>query len=275
MAMIEKTFYSGVEKPSWRQVAHENRSESFDRSSERVAGVAISKRKVHDHKANEDTVGQEKNRKSYRGFAHWSHIDIDGIQEIYFSIFPFAVTVVLHRREFGYLTDWWVSGTSLELKQPRLVLRLGVALLAETNEELESEVKFIWLHNLRDMATDCLALEGFAATGFRSSFDYTKFSRERILRYHLLQHDKNWEEHDSLEKRSKVLLTAGWHNLAKQFGISQTQKLIATHEATLGIIDFIEALPNRGRDADELKTSHINQRLKLAKDEGLVERKER
>jgi hypothetical protein len=111
---------------------------------------------------------------------------------------------------------------------------------------------------------------GFTTSGFTSSLDTTRTVRERILRYHLMQHDNNWRG----GKRSKVLLTAGWHNLAKQFGINQTQQLIAQHEAALDILDVVDAVRSRVESSD-LKTSHINQRLKLAKDEGLVERKER
>jgi hypothetical protein len=219
----------------------------------------------------EAILEHEDKLKEYKGFQHWRAFDDEEMHEIYFADYPFVATVVFHENEDGYLTDWWVSGTNLELKQPRLVMRLGVAVLADDLQELQDHVEMMWLNQLREMAIDSVLMEGFSASGFNSSFDYTRWVRERIARYHLMQHDTLWKG----EKRSKILLTAGWHNLARQFGISQTQKLIASHEATLDFLDFIESLPLRGSDSDELKTSHINQRLKLAKDEGLVERKER
>lgn len=218
----------------------------------------------------EAIVEHEHNLKEYKGFQHWSAIDEDEMHEIYFSDYPFVTTVVFQKRDEGYLTDWWVSGTNLDLKQPRLVLRLGVSLIASDLGELEQEVEAVWDGNLRDLAIDSVMMGGFSASGFNSSFDYTRSVRERIVRYHLMQHDNNWRG----EKRSKVLLTAGWHNMAKQFGINQTQQLIAQHEQHLEILDVLDA-SRREAEHRPLKTSHINQRLKLAKDEGLVERKER
>ena len=218
----------------------------------------------------EAIVEHEHNLKEYKGFQHWNAIDEDEMHEIYFSDYPFVATVVFQKRDEGYLTDWWVSGTNLDLKQPRLVLRLGVSLLASDLGELEEEVEAVWDSNLRDLAIDSVMMGGFSASGFNSSFDYTRSVRERIVRYHLMQHDNNWRG----EKRSKVLLTAGWHNMTKQFGINQTQQLIAKHEQHLKIFELFDAMRNKTEPSD-LKTSHINQRLKLAKDEGLVERKER
>lgn len=218
----------------------------------------------------EATVKHEHNLKEYKGFQHWSAFDEDEMHEIHFSDYPFVTTVVFQKRDGGYLTDWWVSGTNLDLKQPRLVMRLGVSLIASELGELEEEVEAVWDGNLRDLAVDSVMTGGFSASGFNSSFDYTRPVRERIVRYHLIQHDNNWRG----EKRSKVLLTAGWHNMAKQFGINQTQQLIATHEQHLEMLDLFDP-SKREAEHPNLKTSHINQRLKLAKDEGLVERKER
>ena len=219
----------------------------------------------------EAIVEHEHNLKEYKGFQHWNVFADDEMHEIYFADYPFVTTVVFHQRDGGFLTDWWVSGTNLYLKQPLLVLRLGASLIASDLVELEKEVEAVWEGNLRDLAIDSVMTGGFSASGFNSSFDYTRSVRERIVRYHLMQHDSNWRG----EKRSKVLLTAGWHNLVRQFGIAQTQRLIAAHEATLDMLKFIEELPRSAEIKDDLKTSHINQRLKLAKDEGLVERKER
>ena len=219
----------------------------------------------------EAIVEHEQNLKEYKGFQHWNAIDEDEMHEIYFSDYPFVVTVVFHERsEHSYLLDWWVSGTNLELEQPRLVLRLGSVVIADDLQELEEKVEMLWSENLKEIAIDSVMMGGFAALGFHSGFDYTKQVRERIVRYHLIQHDNNWRG----GKRSKVLLTAGWHNMAKQFGINQTQQLIAQHESALGILDLVDAVRAKV-DSSSLKTSHINQRLKLAKDEGLVERKER
>ena len=218
----------------------------------------------------EAIVEHKHNLKEYKGFQHWNAIDEDQMHEIYFSDYPFVTTVVFQKRDEGYLTDWWVSGTNLELKQPRLVLRLGVPLLASDLGELEEEVEALWGSSLRDLAIDSVMMGGFSASGFNSSFDYTRSVRERIVRYHLIQHDNNWRG----ARRSKVLLTAGWHNMTRQFGINQTQQLIAQHEQHLEILDFLDP-SKREAEHPNLKTSHINQRLKLAKDEGLVERKER
>lgn len=212
-------------------------------------------------------------QREYQGFQHWRALDEEeeGMHEIYFSDYPFVATVVFQKRsEHSYLVDWWVSGTNLELKQPRLVLRLGSVVIADDLQSLEEEVEMLWSENLKGIAIDSVMMGGFAASGFHSGFDYTKQVRERIVRYHLMQHDNNWRG----GRRSKVLLTAGWHNMAKQFGINQTQQLIAQHEAALDILDVVDAVRSKIESSD-LKTSHINQRLKLAKDEGLVERKER
>lgn len=221
----------------------------------------------------EAKVKQGDEQKEYQGYQHWRAIDEneEGMHEIYFSDYPFVVTVVFHKRsEHSYLLDWWVSGTNLELEQPRLVLRLGSVVIADDLQELEEKVEMRWSENLKEMAIDSVMMGGFAALGFHSGFDYTKQVRERLVRYHLMQHDNNWRG----GKRSKVLLTAGWHNMAKQFGINQTQQLIAQHEQHLEIFELLD-LSKREAENQNLKTSHINQRLKLAKDEGLVERKER
>ena len=221
----------------------------------------------------EAKVKQGDEQKEYQGYQHWRAFDEneERMHEIYFSDYPFVVTVLLHKRsEHSYLLDWWVSGTNLELEQPRLVLRLGSVVIADDLQELEEKVEMLWSENLKVIAIDSVMMGGFGAAGFHSGFDYTKQVRERIVRYHLMQHDNNWRG----GKRSKVLLTAGWHNMAKQFGINQTQQLIAQHESALGIVDLVDAV-RANVDSSSLKTSHINQRLKLAKDEGLVERKER
>lgn len=221
----------------------------------------------------EARVDFEEQQKEYQGYQHWRAFDEDeeGMHEIYFSDYPFVATVLFQKKsQNSFLLDWWVSGTNLELEQPRLALRLGSIVIADSVQELEDEVELQWRHSLRDIAIDSVMEGGFTASGFASSLDTSRTVRERIVRYHLMQHDNNWRG----GKRSKVLLTAGWHNMAKQFGINQTQQLIAQHEAALDILDLVDAVRAKV-DSSDLKTSHINQRLKLAKDEGLVERKER
>jgi hypothetical protein len=217
----------------------------------------------------EERVDFEEQQKEYQGYQDWQAPE--GLKEIYFADYPFVVTVAYTKwTENSYLADWWVSGTNLELQQPRLVLRLGSVVIADDLQELQEEVEMLWSGSLRQIAIDSVMMGGFAVTGFHSGFDYTRDIRERIVRYHLMQHDNNWRG----GRRSKVLLTAGWHNMTKQFGINQTQQLIAQHEQHLDILDLLDPSKREAEDRN-LKTSHINQRLKLAKDEGLVERKER
>ena len=267
MAIVEKNVYSAATLSCWSCLQEFQVHEEC--ASEEIRRDFI----CNDCLKEEARVKNEDEQKEYQGFQHWRSFDEDeeGMHEIYFSDYPFVATVLfLKKNEHSYLVDWWVSGTNLEEQQPRLALRFGSVVIADDLQELEGEVDFQWRNSFRQLAIDSVRMGGFTTSGFTSSLDTTRTVRERILRYHLMQHDNNWRG----GKRSKVLLTAGWHNLAKQFGINQTQQLIAQHEAALDILDVVDAVRSRVESSD-LKTSHINQRLKLAKDEGLVERKER
>lgn len=267
MSILEKTVYPAATSLCWGCL------QEFAVDGECATEEIKEHFACNDCLREEARVKQGDEHKEYQGFQHWRAFDEDeeGMHEIYFSDYPFVVTVVFQKKsEHSYLLDWWVSGTNLELQQPRLVLRLGSVVIADDLQKLEEEVEMLWSENLKGLAIDSVMMGGFVASGFHSGFDHTKQVRERIVRYHLMQHDNNWRG----GKRSKVLLTAGWHNMAKQFGINQTQQLIAQHEAALDILDLVDAVRAKV-DSSDLKTSHINQRLKLAKDEGLVERKER
>lgn len=189
-----------------------------------------------------------------------------GRRTIHWWSWPFVVTVVGEPKSEGYLLDWWVTAENTSTQQPVLVTRASLGINSESIEDLESNLQFLWEDSIHALAVISLENGGFGSSLNPLSLDYTKAIREEIVSNHLKTHDEMWDQVGN-GKRRKVLLTAGWHNLIRQFGLKQTQQLIANHERAKAIG---ETLKGKESDWSKPSTAHINKRLYEARKQGLL-----
>lgn len=184
----------------------------------------------------------------------------------HFGDFPFAVSVFCQRIERGYIADFWISGMRYQNDHPRLVVRLVTGINEHEPKYLGGTVNQVWEQQLQEMAFGSAMVGGIALDTHTSSM--TKSDREGMLLFHLDAHDRFASEM-GLSRRSKVEQTALWHNLIRSFGVKQTQQIIAHHE-------WVKDAAKPGVSAEEFderenhRTSHINQRLQLARRQGLL-----
>ncbi|MFY9240386.1 MAG: hypothetical protein WAO78_16215 [Roseovarius sp.] len=184
----------------------------------------------------------------------------------HFGDFPFAVSVFCQRAERGYIADFWVSGRRYQNDHPRLVMRVTTGIDEPEPKHLEGTVNLLWEHQLQEIAFGSAMMGGISLYTHTSWL--TKRGRDEMISFHLDAQDRFAKEM-GVTKRSKVEQTALWHNLIRSFGIKQTQQLIAQHEWVRDLAEP-EISAEEFDEREKHRTSHINQRLQLARRQGLL-----
>lgn len=190
----------------------------------------------------------------------------EGAPEFHFGDFPFAISVFCQKTNRGHIAAYWVSGRRYQDDLPRLVLTVATGINETDSKLLEGAVNQIWEERLQEVAFASALVGGI--TPAPQIADMTKRERHEMLSFHLDAHDRFASEIGE-RKKSKVEQTAIWHNLIRSLGVKQTQQIIAQHE-------WVRDLSEPGMTAEEFenresqRTSHINQRLQLARKQGLL-----
>lgn len=193
----------------------------------------------------------------------------DGTKTVHFWTVPYAVTVICAPHEDGHFLDWWVSAHDEDQGIPRLIVRSSSFVGSAEIEELEADILWLWEEAISSIAILSSEVVGRASLPDPLIGSHTKEKKEEVVRFHLKSHDEMWIEGGG-KKRSKVLVTAGWHTLIKSFGLKQTQQLIADHEFWTEFFDQV-AERKVHEDIEKPSTAHINQRLQQAKKQGLLD----
>ena len=165
---------------------------------------------------------------------------------------PFVITVFCQESGNGFLTDWWVSGRRWIDDSPTLVLKLRLG-VAASREDLRDALFAIWDENLRDVSYGSAIFGGI----HNPSTDLKELAEEqkaKLFDFHLQGHTQFG--HFNINGNSKVERTANMYLLLKSLGSKQPQKAIAKFES----FPFIS----------EVKSSAINQRLALARQQGYL-----
>jgi hypothetical protein len=166
---------------------------------------------------------------------------------------PFVVSVLCDRTERGFITSWWVSGKKGIEDAPTLVLQARMSVPAATQDELLAALHEYWNDCLRELAFGSAVAGGVKVTpaGLKELEDAR---RGRLLDFHLKGNDlfRNFY----VEGTSKVERTGRMYAMLKAMGSLQPQRTIANFET--------------GQLGTEVKATAINQRLVLAKRQGLV-----
>lgn len=165
---------------------------------------------------------------------------------------PFVVTVFCQESGNGFLTDWWVSGRRWADDSPTLVLKLRLGVNA-SREELKATLYALWDENLKDVSFGSAIFGGIQ----NPSNDLKELSDQQkaeLFDFHLQGHTQFG--HFNIKSTSKVERTANMYLLLKSLGSKQPQKEIAKFES----FPFIT----------EVKSSAINQRLALARQQGYL-----
>jgi hypothetical protein len=165
---------------------------------------------------------------------------------------PFVVTVFCKESGQGFLTDWWVSGRRWKDDSPILVLKLRLGVTA-TREDLKATLFTLWEDNLKDVSFGSAIFGGIQnpSTDLKELSDQQK---AELFDFHLQGHTQYG--HFNIKGSSKVERTATMYLLLKSLGSKQPQKAIAKFES----VPFIS----------EIKSSAINQRLALARQQGYL-----
>jgi hypothetical protein len=165
---------------------------------------------------------------------------------------PFVVTVFCKESGQGFLTDWWVSGRRWKDDSPILVLKLRLGVTA-TREDLKATLFTLWENNLKDVSFGSAIFGGIQnpSTDLKELSDQQK---AELFDFHLQGHSQYG--HFNIKGSSKVERTATMYLLLKSLGSKQPQKAIAKFES----VPFIS----------EIKSSAINQRLALARQQGYL-----
>ncbi len=165
---------------------------------------------------------------------------------------PFVITVFCQESGNGFLTDWWVSGRRWADDSPTLVLKLRLG-VAASKEDLKDALYAIWDENLRDVSYGSAIFGGIQnpSTDLKELEDQQK---AELFDFHLQGHTQFG--HFNIKGISKVERTANMYLLLKSLGSKQPQKEIAKFES----FPFIS----------EVKSSAINQRLALARQQGYL-----
>jgi hypothetical protein len=165
---------------------------------------------------------------------------------------PFVITVFCQESGNGFLTDWWVSGRRWRDDSPILVLKLRLG-VAASREDLKDALYDIWDTNLRDVSYGSAIFGGIQnpSTDLKELADEQK---AELFDFHLQGHTQFG--HFNIKGNSKVERTANMYLLLKSLGSKQPQKEIAKFES----FPFIS----------EVKSSAINQRLALARQQGYL-----
>lgn len=187
-----------------------------------------------------------------------------GTPTFHFGDFPFAVSVFCIRQGQGYVADYWVSGRRWSDDEPRLVMRVTAGI----NEVkfIEGAVNYLWQEQLQEIAFSSAIVGGFLAA--TSTLDLEKKSRDEMLSFHLLAHDR-FAQAMGGQKKSKVEQTAKWFNLITSFGVKQTQQIIASHQWVADLAgDELTSEEFAKREKNRLLA--INARISTARKRGLL-----
>lgn len=177
---------------------------------------------------------------------------LNGSHSLNWTDFPFAVSVQCLKTPHGYVADWWVSGKKWEDDKPSLMIRFRHG-IETTKADLEANLRDLWERILREFAFET-ALVGGINTAFNEVSDLDKSQRAQLIWFHLYAND--YLGHFNLLNDSKIEKTVNMHNLLKSFGYKQPQKIIAEYESETTF--------------KEVKTTAINRRLAIAKEQGLL-----
>lgn len=165
---------------------------------------------------------------------------------------PFVITVFCQQSGQGFLTDWWVSGRRWSDDSPILVLKLRLGVTA-SREDLKAALQELWHDNLKDVSFGSSLFGGIQnpSTDLKELTDQQK---AELFDFHLQGHTQYG--HFNIKGTSKVERTATMYLLLKSLGSKQPQREIAKFES----VPFIS----------EVKSSAINQRLALARQQGFL-----
>lgn len=188
-------------------------------------------------------------------------IDADSYFQYNFGDLPFAVSVFVFPAERGVITDWYVSARrKIDDAQASLVMRLTFSIQEQDRWIVEGRINQIWDNYLLDLAF-ASAMVAAPLDGEFLLSGPTRHVRADFLEFHLYAHDR-FEELLGEERLTKVEKTARWHLLLQSFGVKQTHQIIANYEASLALtVDGVSKSVN---------TATINQRLQLARKQGLL-----
>jgi len=178
-----------------------------------------------------------------------------------FGDFPFAVSVFAFPAESGVTTDWYVSGRrKIDEIQPSLIMKMTFSIHEQDRWIIEGMINQIWDNYFLDLAFGSAMVSG----SLLGDFVYTNPTRHvevDFLGFHLYAHDR-FADLKPGPKISKVERTARWHLLLQSFGIKQTHQIIANYESNfVGLADG---------SLKTVNTATINQRLQLARKQGLL-----
>jgi len=178
-----------------------------------------------------------------------------------FGDFPFAVSVFAFPAESGVTTDWYVSGRKkIDEPQPSLIMKMTFSIQEQDRWIIEGMINKIWDNYFLELAFGSAMVSGSLLGDFVYN-NPTRHVEVGFLDFHLYAHDR-FADLQREPKMSKVERTARWHLLLQSFGIKQTHQIIANYESNfIGIADG---------SLKTVNTATINQRLQLARKQGLL-----